>query len=529
MPCKRCDSKIVMIKLKINNIDIEVPKGTTIFRAAEKAGIEIPSICFGDESFTNHPSCMICVVKETSTGKLHPSCAYPVFDGMNIITDDKEIHESRKEALELLLSDHVGDCEAPCRIACPAFMDIPEMNRLIAQSKFDEAIKIVKQEIVLPLILGYICSAPCEKVCRRKDADQAVSICLLKRFVAQEDFNLPEQFIPKIDLKSNKEIAIIGSGISGLACAFHLIIKGHSVTVFEKEEILGGSLNTLPENELPKDALKLELNYLKNLGVNFKKQTIDSELLTASLQKEFDATIIASGANSASNFPVKSNERGIQINKDTFETDISGVFACGSAVQPVNMAVRALAQGKNTAIAVNQFLNGNQPKKIAKPFNSKFGKLLNSEVVEYLKEASPIKRKEPKNGSLEGFSKDEAIEEAKRCMHCDCRKRDNCKLRDCASMYDVDQKKYSLGNRKEVQKIETHNEVIYEPEKCIKCGLCIEITKKYNDGIGLTYIGRGFDVRIQIPFNEKLEEALKTASNECVTSCPTGAMAYKNS
>ena len=185
-----------MIKLKINDIVVEVPKGTTIFKAAQKAGIKIPTMCFGDDSFTNHPSCMICVVKESSTGKLLPSCAYPVFDGMEIITEDDEIIEARKEALELLLSDHVGDCEAPCRIACPANMNIPLMNRYIADSKFDEAIKIVKQDIALPYILGYICSAPCEKVCRRKDADYAISICHLKRIVAYEDFSSANTFIP---------------------------------------------------------------------------------------------------------------------------------------------------------------------------------------------------------------------------------------------------------------------------------------------------------------------------------------------
>jgi len=121
-----------MINLKINNTSVRVPVGTSVLKAAEQLGIKIPTMCF-HEGFTNHPSCMLCLVKDTKDGKLHPSCALPAENGMNIITDDDEIFNARKEALELLLSDHVGDCEAPCRNSCPANMDIPKMNRLISK------------------------------------------------------------------------------------------------------------------------------------------------------------------------------------------------------------------------------------------------------------------------------------------------------------------------------------------------------------------------------------------------------------
>jgi NADH dehydrogenase/NADH:ubiquinone oxidoreductase subunit G len=72
-----------------------------------------------------------------------------------------------------------------------------------------------------------------------------------------------------------------------------------------------------------------------------------------------------------------------------------------------------------------------------------------------------------------------------------------------------------------------HDLVVYEPEKCIKCGLCIDITVKSNELTGLTYIGRGFDVRIDVPFDQSIREAITHTANKCVDACPTGALAMK--
>jgi len=113
-----------MVKLKIDNKDIEVPAGTTVLNAAESVGIHIPSMCYLD-GCSNHPTCMVCMVKDIKSGKMMPSCATKVVEGMELASEDVEVFDARKEAVELLLSDHVGDCEAPCRVACPAFMDIP--------------------------------------------------------------------------------------------------------------------------------------------------------------------------------------------------------------------------------------------------------------------------------------------------------------------------------------------------------------------------------------------------------------------
>lgn len=516
-----------MINLKIDNKEISVKEGTTILQAAQELGIKIPTMCF-KEGHHNHPSCMVCLVKNVQTGNLIPSCGFPASESMEIITLDEEVQEARKEALELLLSDHVGDCEAPCQIGCPANMNIPKMNRLIGQKKFDEAIKVVKEDIALPLILGYICSAPCEKACHRKEIDSEVAICQLKKFVSKEKNN-SDLYLPEKKATTGKKIAIIGSGPAGLSAAFYTLKNGHEVTIFEKENRLGGTLNDLTEDILPASVLKAETDLIEKYGAKvLLNSNIDVDYFNSKIKNEFDAIIIAFGEIENENpFGLKSTKTGIEANTKTFESSNEGIFVCGSAIKKVNMAIRALAQGKEAANSVNDFLIGHKPKGFNRMFNSKYGKFLEEEYFEFLKEASKENLHQPKNGKLDGFDEVEAIKEAQRCLHCDCRKPKTCKLRILADEYNADRKKYILNDRLAIKKYLEHEFVVFEPNKCIKCNLCIDIANSHKEEIGLTNIGRGFNVQIAVPFHETIHEALTIAAKECIESCPTGALAYK--
>ncbi|PLX03143.1 MAG: hypothetical protein C0595_08180 [Marinilabiliales bacterium] len=520
-----------MIKLKINNISIEVAEGTSVLKAAENIGIKIPTMCF-HEGFTNHPSCMLCLVKDAKTGKLHPSCALPADNNMEIITDDDEIYEARKESLELLLSDHVGDCEAPCRPSCPAFMDIPLMNRLIAEGKFDEALEIVKQEIALPLILGYICPAPCEKACRRTQVDEAVSICSLKRFVAAEDLENKDFHLPQKEAKSNKKVAVIGTGPAGLACAFYVLKHGHECVLFDKNEEAGGTLRyDIPEEKLPNLAIDAEIDVLKKFGAEFRlNKLIDKDLFDDEIKGKFDAVVIAMGNFDGSNleeFGFENDKFGLVINRDTFEVNGQGIFACGNIIRSRRMAVTSVAQGKVAALSVHQYLNGENPEKKHRMFNSKFGKLFDEEIQEYSKEATSDQRQIIESEKLDNFTIDQAIAEAKRCMHCDCRKPDTCKLRIFADEYQADRKKFLYGERKKIKKYFQHDLIVYEPEKCIKCDLCVEISALEKDSLGFTNIRRGFDVEISIPFNKSINKIFSNTAEKCAVACPTGAISMK--
>jgi NADPH-dependent glutamate synthase beta subunit-like oxidoreductase len=518
-----------MIKLTIDNISVEVPENTTILQAAAQMGIDIPTMCYL-EGHSCHPSCMVCMVKDADKGNFFTSCAMPAVEGMNIIATSEEVSDIRREALELLLSDHVGDCEAPCTLTCPAGMDIPLMNRLIAAGEFDKSLEIVLKDIALPVILGYICPAPCEKACRRKPIDGAVSICLLKRITAQDAERRNRTLKPEI-AKTGKKIAIIGTGPAGLSAAFYLLRAGHDCILFDKSELAGGAMRySIDEEKLPREMLDAEIEGIRSMGAVFLlNQTITPDFFENEIIPKFDAVILATGNRNiqpVEDFGLASDVGHEFADKKTFKTQRQGVFACGNMIREQEMAVRASAQGKTAAFEVSSYLETLSPaKKIH--FNSAFGHLSKPEQDEYLKESYTGTPIQPEGGFLAGFTEEQAIAEAKRCLHCDCRKPSSCKLRIYADQYGANRKKHLGPERKSLTKSIHHDLIVYEPEKCIRCGLCVEISGK-EESLGLTYIGRGFDVRISVPFNETIAEALRKTAAACVNACPTGAMAFKN-
>lgn len=517
-------------------MDIETAEESTILEAARRSGIRIPAMCYL-KGYDNHPSCMVCIVKDTKTGKLIPSCAVKVKDGMEISASEPDVLEARKQALELLLSDHVGDCEAPCSLACPADMNIPLMNRLIGEGRFTDALNVVKRQIALPYILGYICPAPCEKVCRRKNADDAVSICLLKRFSAEEgsDEN-PEILKKRLSSEASltgKRVAVIGSGPAGLAAAYYVRLYGHTCHVFERSPEPGGALRYhIPEEELPRKVIDQEVELIRSMGVTFHyNMLINEDVWNRDIRNKFEAVIVATGDITSANHLatlLAVSKTGYMVNDKDMSSSIPGIFVCGSAVKPHKMAVRSVAEGKYAADSVHHYLNRRRYQVPEKMFNSRVDKMMPVEYGEYLKESVTAGKVWPGAGVLKGFTVEEAVLEARRCMHCDCRKLDNCKLRIYADEYQADRKKYVVGSRKAMTKQIQHGLVIYEPEKCIKCGICIEVSADGGERYGMAFQGRGFDVRVTTPLGIPFNEGLSQTSVACAVSCPTGALSLRN-
>ncbi len=179
---------------------------------------------------------------------------------------DKEMFTEDERDLKLL----------PCKNTCPAGIDIPRYLRLIAEERFQDALEVIREKVPFPHVLGLVCTHPCEKVCLRDAVSQPIAINALKRFVAELD-NKRWKHKLKIAPDTGKKIAIIGSGPSGLTAAWFLKILGHSVTVFERQSILGGAMRLIPEYRLSKDVLDKEIEEIISIGINVKINTkIDS-------------------------------------------------------------------------------------------------------------------------------------------------------------------------------------------------------------------------------------------------------------
>jgi predicted molibdopterin-dependent oxidoreductase YjgC len=139
--------------------------------------------------------------------------------------------------------------------------------------------------------------------------------------------------------------------------------------------------------------------------------------------------------------------------------------------------------------------------------------------------AVPPDGNQPSETQVSGISEAEAMEESRRCMRCDCRKSETCELRRVADLLGAGHWRDASRNRQRVERIVQHERVIYEPGKCIRCGRCARITERLGEPLGLTFVGRGFGVRIAVPFGEPIAAALRKTAEQCVAACPTGALA----
>jgi heterodisulfide reductase subunit A-like polyferredoxin/ferredoxin len=343
---------------------------------------------------------------------------------------------------------------------------------------------------------------------------------LLKRFCGTDG----EITVTKTEV-TGKNALVIGAGPAGLAAAYHLQTAGIQTTLTDKNSTPGGTLwSSVKENTLPKEILEKEIQFILSSGIILKKETVVSETELEALRKDFDCIIIATGENSHT-FGLESNKQGIVVNRETFETGESGVFATGSVTRKTKLAIAALAQGKRAAKAAYQFLVGENITGETTRFNSKMGRLMKEEVSEYLSESVEYTRV---NSTAEkGFTADEVRKEAARCMHCDCRNKEDCLLRKYSDEYGASQRIYHKEAREPIVKHMQHGEIIYEPAKCIKCGICVQLTAKHKERYGMTFIGRGFDVKIGVPFGKDTGEGLEKIAEDVVKACPVGALTIK--
>ncbi|MFC2067445.1 FAD-dependent oxidoreductase [Chloroflexota bacterium] len=191
-----------------------------------------------------------------------------------VVTQNKE-NESKiifKPSVQAVPNLYFLDSKAtpPCKAACPIGLDVQGYIALITQSKFKEALSLIRQKNPLPGVTSRVCTHPCEVECNRKDVDKPIAIPTLRRFVVDHELTKGGEVIP-LPITESERIAIIGSGPSGLTVAHDLRNMGYGVTIFEALPIAGGMLTLgIPEYRLPKKVLQDEIKIIQNLGVEIK-------------------------------------------------------------------------------------------------------------------------------------------------------------------------------------------------------------------------------------------------------------------
>lgn len=341
------------VSFTIDGRSVSVPAGSTILQAAERLGIEIPTLCFV-EGLPAMNSCMVCLVKIVETGKFVPACSTAAEDGMAVESETGEVAELRREALELLVGDHRGDCEAPCRLVHPRWLDVPLMIHRIAAGDYAGAAAIAAEHE--PAAGDR--TPPYEKACRRGRIDEPVAIERLIDFArSQKPDDSP------VDLPASRPWTV--------------------------------TMGALQDEE-----------------------------------KELYA---------------------------------QGARAGGPVV--------------------------------------------------------------PASGGR--YSPDEARAEAARCLHCDCRGRDECRLLYWAVRCGADPKRRRRRDRV-YRRDDSHPLLLFEPGKCIRCGLCVHIAAAAGCAPGMAHLGRGFDGSVEPPFGAALADALDDATaRRCAAACPTATLTLK--
>ncbi|MDF9409841.1 MAG: Glutamate synthase (NADPH) small chain [Pelotomaculum sp. PtaB.Bin013] len=235
----------------------------------------------------------------------------------------------------------------PCRSSCPAGIDVPAYVRYIAEEKFDEALGVLREKTPFPASLGRVCFHPCEESCRRGRINESVSICRLKRFVADEDSGWWRKQL-NAALPTGRNVAVIGAGPAGLTCAYYLARMGHDVTVFEALPVAGGMMAVgIPDYRLPKDVLAKEIKIIEDMGVVIKTNTRFGKDITLNelKRRSYDIVYFAIGAH---------NDQKLGIPGEEMDGVVSGIsmlrdVKLGSA-QVLNGKIVLVVGGGNVAM-----------------------------------------------------------------------------------------------------------------------------------------------------------------------------------
>lgn len=301
------------VNVILNGKPVTGNAGESILQLAERNGIEIPTLC-NDPRLEPYSSCYVCVVEIEGMRSLQPSCSTKIAEGMKINTDNEIVNKARKAAMDLIMSNHYADCAAPCKLTCPAGVDVQGYISLIEKGQYSEAIGLIKKVNPLPAICGRICVRPCEVACRRNLLDEVygVGIDYLKRFAADKDLAAAIHYKPKVKASTGKKVAIIGAGPGGLSAAWFLQQEGHQCDIYEAAPAPGGWLRYgIPQYRLPNEIIDKEVSMITELGVNiFYNMKLGENLSYSELKEKYQAVILTIGSQTGTSIGCEGDDAG---------------------------------------------------------------------------------------------------------------------------------------------------------------------------------------------------------------------------
>jgi len=240
--------------------------------------------------------------KCTGCGDCANVCPVSVKAGFNgNLSERKAIYRHFPQAIPSGFAiDKLGT--SPCKAHCPTHISVQGYVALIAEGKFKEALKLIKQDNPFPIVCGRVCNHPCETACMRGKVDDPIDIMHLKQFVADLDLNSDTRYIPEKKESKGKKVAVVGAGPSGLTCAYYLAIEGYDVDVFEALPVAGGWLAVgIPEYRLPKNVLKAEIKVIEDLGVKIHlNKRVGKDISFDKLKSDYSAVFIGCGTMKSS-------------------------------------------------------------------------------------------------------------------------------------------------------------------------------------------------------------------------------------
>lgn len=267
------------------------------------------------------------------------------------IHDWKELYNPVSDETLQAQGARCMDCGVPfCQggTGCPVQNMIPDFNDLVYRGRWKDALKVLHSTNNFPEFTGRLCPAPCESACVLGIIDDPVSIRVIEWNIIDKGFN--EGWVTPLlpEARTGKKVAVVGSGPAGLAAAQQLCRAGHSVTVFEKADRIGGLLRYgIPDFKIEKWVLDRRLDQMRAEGVEFKTNVnVGIDITANELRRQFDAICLSGGAMVARELPVPGRElAGIHLAMDYLTQQ--NKHNMGDAIVP---ARRITAAGKRVVI-----------------------------------------------------------------------------------------------------------------------------------------------------------------------------------